>query len=250
MLLRNGIPSDGTDIVFDEGLAFGRGAFETLRITTRPRFLDRHCARLNATLAALDIARRIDPSEILRLTSLHALQNCVMKLLVTEQNELLVTRPFPYTAAKYRQGFRLVTSKSRRHTDATWVAHKTLNYLENLTAREAAHRSGADDALFLNERDEVAETSSGNLFAVSGDRLVTPDSSCGLLPGILRAWVMETYPVSQERIPYAALLDAQEVFVTNSVVGVMRVSSIDGIPVRMPDTGVARTLSDRLAALP
>ena len=65
-----------------------------------------------------------------------------------------------------------------------------------------------------------------------------------------RAWVMETLPVAQERLSYAALLHAQEVFVTNSVVGVMPVSSIDGISVRMPDTGVTRTLSDRLAALP
>ncbi len=250
MLLHNGLPGDGTNIVFDEGLAFGRGAFETLRVTARPRFLDRHCARLNATLTALGIARRIDPVEITRLVNLHNLRNCVLKILVTEQNELLVTRPFPYTAAQYRQGFHLVTAKSRRRTDAEWVTHKTLNYLENLTAREEAIRKGADDALFRNERGDVAETSSGNLFAVIGDRLVTPDPSSGLLPGILRAWVMESFPVAQERLPYAALLEAQEVFVTNSVVGVMPVSIIDGIAVRMLDTGVARTLSDRLAALP
>lgn len=249
MLLRNGSPSDGTNIVFDEGLAFGRGAFETLRVTDRPRFLERHCARLNATLSALGLTRRIDPSEIAQLTDLHNLRNCVLKILATEQNELLVTRPFPYTAAQYRQGFRLVTAKSHRRTDAKWVAHKTLNYLENLTAREEAIRMGADDALFRNERGDVAETSSGNLFAVMGDRLVTPDPSSGLLPGILRAWVMESFPVAQEQLSYAALLEAQEVFMTNSVVGVMPVSSIDGIPVRMPDTGVARTLSERLAAL-
>ncbi|NLN46834.1 MAG: hypothetical protein GX153_09770 [Clostridiaceae bacterium] len=249
-MLRNGIPSDGTDLVFDDGLAFGRGAFETLLVTIRPRFLDRHCARLNATLSRLGLACRVDPSAIARLADLHNLRHCVLKILVTEHNELLVTRPLPYTAAQYRQGFRLATAKTRRHADAVWVAHKTLNYLENLTAREEAVQLGADDALFLNERGDIAETSSGNLFAVMDDRLVTPDPSCGLLPGILRAWVMETLPVAQERLSYAALLHAQEVFVTNSVVGVMPVSSIDGISVRMPDTGVTRTLSDRLAALP
>ncbi len=244
MILRNGLPSNGDDIALDDGLQFGRGAFETLRVTGRPLFLGRHCERLNQAMEKLGLPRQADPDGIAALVERYRIRDCVLKILLTRKNELLITRPFPYRPEEYARGFRLTLAASRRATFNPYAGYKTLNYLESLLAREKAVASGFDDALFLNERGELAETASANLFFVKDGAIHTPEPGCGLLEGILRQWVMENVPVLAGRYSLDELRSADEVFITNSVVGIMPISEIDGTGMPMPDNGVTRSLME------
>src|SRR4029077_2789782 len=72
---------------------------------------------------------------------------------------------------------------------------KVLSWAENLTRYERAHEQGFDEVVLLNERSEVAECTSANLFAVQGTRVYTPPLSSGCLPGVTRAVLLEEVKV-------------------------------------------------------
>ena len=111
-----------------------------------------------------------------------------------------------------------------------------------LAARQAAE-SGADDALFLNHAGRVACTTIANLFAIDGDRLVTPPVEDGVLPGIMRGLVLAAAasaglsPV-ESTIEPAHLFAADTVFLTNSVRFLSLVASLDGTA--LPQSGAAK----------
>ena len=120
---------------------------------------------------------------------------------------------------------------------------KSLNYLDNLLAREDARRHGADEAILLNTRGFVAEGSASNVFLVQQGRpacpvgrLLTPGVESGALPGIARRAVLELAfavglePVESE-VELSVFKDASEAFLTNSVMEVMPLTSLDGRPV-------------------
>src|SRR5690606_37249558 len=84
----------------------------------------------------------------------------------------------------YARGIRLqivqVERNSRRAVDP---AVKSVNYLNNILALHEARRAGADEALMCDARGRVAEGSTCNVFAVMGERIITPASEIGLLTG-------------------------------------------------------------------
>ena len=247
MILRNGLPSNGDDIVLDDGLQFGRGAFETLRVTAHPVFLERHCERLNLAMERLGLQRRVEAAGMAALVDRFAIRDCVLKILVTRKNELLITRPFPYTPEQYERGFRVSLARTHRSSVNPFPGMKTLNYLESLLAREEATEAGFDDALFLNDRGELAETAAANVFFVKDDVLHTPEAGCGLLEGILREWVIAAGSVREGRYTYMDLVHADEAFVTNSVVGIMPVSAVDDFAIPMPGNSVTRSFMNAYA---
>ena len=142
---------------------------------------------------------------------------------------MLLTRPFAYGPEVYERGFRLRISKMERNPRSHTVYLKTLNYLENVLEKEAATAAGFDEALFFNVNGSLAEGSMSNVFFVKAGKLYTPAREAGLLPGIVRGWVIEQFPVAQGLFSKADLAGAEEVFVTNSIAGVMPVAEIEGI---------------------
>ncbi len=112
------------------------------------------------------------------------------------------------------------------------MRHKTTNYLECLMARTKARSAGYDEALFLNEHDNLTEGSISNLFLVNHDgALVTPPVDAGLLPGITRAFVQELalklgIKSSEKNISLERLDNFCEAFITNSLMEIMPVASI------------------------
>ena len=67
---------------------------------------------------------------------------------------------------------------------------KSTSRAENVYARLEADRAGADDALLLTLAGDVCEGTSANVFAIRGERLVTPPLSSGCLAGTTRAWLL------------------------------------------------------------
>ena len=228
MLWVNGEISE-TQAYYDSGFQFGRGAFETILVREKPLFLAEHCARLNRALMQLGISRIVNPETVAAVLAQHPAFHCVLKVIATEKNLVLLTRPFAYGPEVYERGFRLRISKMERNPRSHTVYLKTLNYLENVLEKEAAAAAGFDEALFFNVDGRLAEGSMSNVFFVKAGKLHTPAREAGLLPGIVRGWVIEQFPVVQGLFSKAELAEAEEVFVTNSIAGVMPVTEIEGL---------------------
>jgi branched-chain amino acid aminotransferase/4-amino-4-deoxychorismate lyase len=128
---------------------------------------------------------------------------------------------------------RLVTAAVRRNETSPASRLKTLSYLDNVLARDAARAAGADEALMLNTRGEAACAAAANIFWVDDGRLITPALACGALAGIMRAAVIATardlgIEAVEARAPLEALAGSQGAFLTNSLIGVRPVASVDG----------------------
>jgi branched-subunit amino acid aminotransferase/4-amino-4-deoxychorismate lyase len=114
--------------------------------------------------------------------------------------------------------------------------HKTTSRLAYDLAREEAQAEGADEALLVSPVGEVLEGTVSNVFAVFQGVIRTPPLASGILPGITRAWVIETsanlgLPIEESTICGDELLVAEEVFLTNSVQEVVPVVDLEGHPV-------------------
>jgi 4-amino-4-deoxychorismate lyase len=218
-----GKPINGEDNGLDDGFWFGRGVFETIRVHEKPLFWPEHILRLNDGLAKLQIRPAIDQHEMLAQISRLAIRQCVLKIAVTAVNIVLQTRPLPdHTTGP----FRLLPVANQRTTNPLLLSCKSINYLENLLAREQAAREGFDDALFIGAAGRLSETSRANLFLLRNGRILTPDLGCGLLDGVIRQWVLANFTVETGCFDLAELLAADAVFVTNSVIGIQPVAAI------------------------
>jgi len=112
-------------------------------------------------------------------------------------------------------------------------AIKSVSYADNLLALRRAHQAGAGEALLGNERDELCEAATANVWVVCGGKLRTPPLASGCLPGVARAILLEEcqqsgIPVCEEPIPFAVLGEVEECFLTSSLRGVRPVTRIDG----------------------
>jgi branched-chain amino acid aminotransferase len=129
-----------------------------------------------------------------------------------------------------------ITASERRNEQSALSRVKSANYLQSVLARIEADRNGAQEAILLNARGYVAEASTSNVFAVAGGSLATPSVDSGALPGITRAAVIELaaearLPVTERLVTPEELLDADEAFLTNSLMEIMPLTELDGQPI-------------------
>lgn len=126
-----------------------------------------------------------------------------------------------------------VLVEARRNEGSPASRLKTLSYLDNVLARAQARAAGADEAVMLNNRGELACAGAANLFWIEGGRLRTPALSCGVLAGIARARVLAlaaSWGVAAAEVAAGpqVLEAADAVFLTNSLIGARPVSRLDG----------------------
>jgi branched-chain amino acid aminotransferase len=117
----------------------------------------------------------------------------------------------------------------------------------NLTWLESAQWRGFDEVILLNERGEVAECTSANIFVVNEGQVSTPPLFSGCLPGVTRATLLEDVRVAgieiaEETLMSADLESADEVFVTSTTRELLPVASIEGLKLREPRPGVRECL--------
>jgi para-aminobenzoate synthetase/4-amino-4-deoxychorismate lyase len=86
------------------------------------------------------------------------------------------------------------------------------------------------DVIFLNERGEVTEGANNNIVIRKDGILLTPPVACGLLPGTLRAQLLETGEVTEGVIMPADVEQADEIYLINSVRKWRRVRLAEGEP--------------------
>ncbi|MGB8622576.1 MAG: aminotransferase class IV, partial [Paracoccaceae bacterium] len=102
-----------------------------------------------------------------------------------------------------------------------WLGVKTTRRALYDAAR-AALPDGLDELLYLNQRGEVCEGTITNIFFETGQGLLTPPLSCGLLPGVLRAELLAQGRAREAVLRPADLGTARAVFVGNSLRGLIR----------------------------
>jgi branched-chain amino acid aminotransferase len=99
--------------------------------------------------------------------------------------------PPAFPPSTYTAGLTVRIASGRRNEHAMTAGLKTLAYTDAIVALAAARAAGADDALFLDTDGHLSEASASNVLLVTDGRLATPPASCGALPGITRAAVLE-----------------------------------------------------------
>jgi len=250
-----GVPWD------DRGLLLGDGLFETLlaqdgRLVNFPA----HLARMEAGCDVLGLPPPdADQARALCFAALDeaglALGRAAVRLTLTAGSggRGLDRPPIPKprlraTAAPAPETegpVHLRLARVRRNEGSPASRLKTLSYLDNLLARREA---APHEALMLDNAGHLACAAAANLFWVSGGRLLTPALDCGVLPGSIRAAILDWAPgqgleVVEARDGLDALRRAEGVFLTNSLIGVRAVASLDG-------QALARSpLTDRVAGV-
>jgi para-aminobenzoate synthetase component I len=235
-------PSEAATVPLDsEGLAYGFGCFETLRVQEgRPILLEAHVRRFEHTWRELfrcappDVTWSSIIAQLIQRNGL-SLGVAAVKLMAAAGKSggapvlYAAARPYaPRAALRERSGLRLRVYPHLRHSHL--ASHKTLNYLFYKLAGDWAAGHGADEALILNADRSVSETNTANVCCVFGDTACFPASEHAL-PGTMAAEVRRLLPrwglaVEQRRLTVDELLAADQVFLTNSLMGVVPAVSL------------------------
>lgn len=125
-----------------------------------------------------------------------------------------------------------IIATGRRNEWSSVANFKSLAYLDNIRARQEAQARGADDAILFNTHGALACASAANVFVWEEERLLTPPVSDGILPGIVRAAVIELarsmhIDAVEQTISLDRLLVAEGAFFTNSLIGIVPVSRLE-----------------------
>jgi branched-chain amino acid aminotransferase len=141
-----------------------------------------------------------------------------------------------FSPAVYENGLAVRIATGRRNEYAMTAGLKTIAYTDSVAALIEARAAGADDAIFLDTAGHVSEGTSSNVFIGTGGGLGTPPLSCGALPGITRAAVLELatglgITVEERPILRDELFGADEIFLTSSLRALAPVVSVNRQPV-------------------
>ena len=216
-------------IRIDNGLFFGKGVFETILVKEEAIFLEEHIKRLNNSINELNIGEEVEIDYVSDFIRRKNIKNKALKITVTEENLIFSEREIKYQKEHYEKGFIAYFTNVLRNSTSRIVNFKTLNYLENIIEYEICQKEGFNETIFLNEKGFVAEGCTTNVFIIKDNKIFTPKISCGLLPGIIRGWVISNFEVVEKEITKEELLNSDEIFLTNSLVGIIGVSKLDDI---------------------
>ncbi|KJS86214.1 MAG: hypothetical protein JM58_07310 [Peptococcaceae bacterium BICA1-8] len=246
-----------------DGFLYGYGLFETIKLYQGEIiFFAEHFARMEAGCKTLGLQFDKGPDEILdycyELARANQLTNGGIRVTFAKNNQknslLITTRANTYSEEVYQKGFKISFAKAKRNPEALLVGVKTNNYLENLLTLNQARQMGYDEAVFLNVYNKVSEGTISNIFFVKNERIFTPLEECGLLPGIIRGKVLDiadklrlTLEIGQ--FTKEELLNADEIFLTNSLLDIMPVSRIETKALDIKSNHVTQKLQRELQKL-
>ncbi len=244
--------TDGNISSGDRGFLYGDGIFETFRSYGRTPFkLDEHIERMRHSAKRLMIAFEYTNTEIAEtiktLTDKNNIQDAYIRITLSRgegsgalqmsdslrSTILIQVKTFtPYDMKLYDEGMSLAVSDCRRSTSCPISRHKSTNLLKSILLKEEANKKATHETIILNTDGYVAECIVSNIFMISGGSVITPSLDTNILPGITRRTVLDickesSIPTGEERFKVETLLNADEVFITNSLMEIIPVSKID-----------------------
>jgi len=218
-------------IELDEGYSFGLGLFETILLYKgKPVFLNEHLARINKSIVDLGLnIDKLERDEVFQYlnNNKNTLEYEVLKMVLSEKNRLFLKREYTYIEKDYQRAFSLNISEVIRNESSIFTFHKTLNYGDNILEKRKSKKMGYDEPIFLNSKNQITEGATSNIFIVVGDKIYTPKLSCGLLNGIVRQYIISNYDVIESEIDLEFLNNTDEIFLTNSLFGIMPVNNLE-----------------------
>src|SRR5947199_5798730 len=165
---------------------------------------------------------------------------------------------------EHRETVRLAMREHGRHAASPMSGVKSISWLNNVWAVGEAIREGFDEVVMLNERGEVAECTSANIFAVKNEKILTPPLNSGCLEGVTRGILLEIAPeaglsVVENSLRPEDLYSAEEIFISSTNRNLISVGEIAGHPIPAPgpvsqrlndlfDANVSEYVSRRLAS--
>jgi aminodeoxychorismate lyase len=244
VVVNGALTEGGTVPADDRGFLLGDGLFETILFHRgRPLWLNRHLARMEAGAALLGVRLPFLPPEveqaIYRLARRGKLDDGVARLTVSRGSGprgyspagcvnptwvMTLRRHVPPPARWYDEGIALAPVPYRRDERSPVAGVKSTSALERVMAIDHARGRGGDEGIVTDTAGRIACCVAANLFWVAGGELFTPSVDCGIVAGIARSVILEA--ARNEKIvarqvaePPTALVDADEVFVTNALMG-------------------------------
>jgi len=259
--------ADATVSVFDHGLTVGDGVFETLKATDGRAFaVTRHLNRLARSARGLGLPEP-DLDEVARACEAVLAANPMpygrlrvtytggISPLASDRGDAGATLVVALAAAAPQPGpVAVATVPWTRNERGALSGLKTTSYGENVVALARAREQGASEALLANTRGRLCEGTGSNVFVVIGGRLLTPPLSAGCLAGITRELVVDWTGAEEADLPFEALAEAEEVFLTSSLRDVQPVHRVDARA--LPDAPgpvtakAVRIFAERSAAQP
>ncbi len=236
----------------DEGFLLGLGIFETLAVESGiPLFLEEHLARMAEGAKVVGLRPPpVDPE-----TAVHAyvretgIERAAMRITWTRgaprgAPSLVVTaRDLPTPPAEVS----LAIAPYRKDPADPLERVKTVSRARAALAREWALARGAYDALVATADGDFAEGTVTNLFVFAGGSLRTPPPERGVLAGTVRKVLLGALrvPIREAPVRGEHLAAAEEVLVTNALVGPVPVAAIEGFPRALPGARGALAASAR-----
>lgn len=222
-------------VSFNSNLSrFGIGVFETIKVTDRPLYLEYHLNRAFNSIFELDIITKVRKEDlrkyILDYIKDNNIQNKALRVTIFDEGYNLSTRDIIYDENSYRKGFDLTISPIKRGKSILNY-HKTTNYFENIYSKNYASKNNFDDSIFIDYKGNILECSFSNIFFIKDKTIVTPDKSLPILNGITRKRVISfcigKFDIIYENINIEDIKKFDFCFITNSLMGCMRVNKID-----------------------
>lgn len=238
------------------GLLAGWGVFSTLRVTQGVLFAwERHWARMARDAAAFRVPLPADSDEVrrnlLRLVAANQAPEATLRIVVVRNRGGIWEGPptaresdliaLTSDSKDWGAGVKLGYVPQARHSGCMFAGTKILSWAMNLTWVEEAHERGLDEVILLDERGEISECTSANIFAAFGNRVVTPPLSSGCLPGVTREIMLREIRVPgievvEDTVLREDLARADEIFITSTTRDLLPVLEIEGKRVRNSGT--------------
>ncbi|HEY0722282.1 MAG TPA: aminodeoxychorismate lyase [Gammaproteobacteria bacterium] len=244
-ILINGQPGERIAVT-DRALHYGDGLFETIAVINgSPRFWERHISRLHRGCERLGIPlpdRTLLREEVGQIACNEAA--CVVKIIVSrgsggrgyrppavvEPTRLVMRYPFPdYPLSRATEGIELRVCDTPLGCNPRLAGIKHLNRLEQVLARSEWDDERVVEGIMLDSEGHLVDGTMSNLFLVIDGVLCTPElSRCGV-EGVVRATLIDLaqqqgIPLRIAPIKVVMLARAEEVFVSNALIGIWPVN--------------------------
>jgi len=250
----------------DRGLQYGDGCFETIAVQRgRALLWEQHLSRLQSGCERLgiDIASVVESIKQEMEQLVAGIDRAVLKIIITRgqggrgyraQSGLLPTRilslsPWPVYPQDYRAtGIALRLCDTRLSENRKLAGIKHLNRLEQVLAR-AEWQDEYQEGLMLSQSGDVIEGTMSNVFAQTGDKVVTPlIETCGVA-GIMRETIIKQLSKTgvtceEARVDQQTLYNADAIFISNSLIGLWPVTALENKTFSI--TELERQLQDAL----
>ena len=233
------------------GLLNGWGVFSTIRVADGVLFaFERHWERMRHDAARIRVPFPVDPealkSQLLKLVEANSAWNATLRVTVIRNRGGMFEGPdqerdfdvvaFTKDLAAWGSSVRLSMKANGRHAQSEFAGAKILSWCHNLTWYEEAHERGFDEVVLLNERGEVSECTSANIFVANGGEVATPPLSAGCLPGVTRELLLNEVRVPgitvvERTLVPADLERADQVFITSTTRDLLPAVEIEGLRV-------------------